>query len=227
MTNTTCKSRSRRVAPGAAAHGSGQRLSDSLRAFVPYPHQGSRKKLPICLAVAALIAPMASSPALAGNTDHDISQFISNPGTIAFLISGVGLPLVEDGANGKNHTLRTIDSLGPSVFISEALSQVISEDRPDHSDKHSFPSTHATAAFSIAAMQSQFHPRQAPFWYGGAVLISASRLDLRKHHIQDVIAGGLIGFGMSKWELSRKHGLILRPYINPDTHPGFGIAARF
>ena len=155
------------------------------------------------------------APARSETTGHQIESFASGSGNILYLLAGVGLPLLEDGRAGLNHSLRVADALGTSVLIAEGLKFIVRERRPNGSSLDSFPSGHATAAFAVATTESHFHPGQAPFWYAGATLISASRVGLHEHYIHDVIAGGLIGFGVARWELSRPRGLLLYPVIEP------------
>jgi hypothetical protein len=96
------------------------------------------------------------------------------------------------------------------------------EKRPDSNEHDSFPSGHATAAFAIATVQSDLHPKQSWEWYAGATLISWSRLRLDRHHLQDVIAGAGLGYSVSRYEISQPHGIVLQPWINPDK-PGVMI----
>ena len=74
---------------------------------------------------------------------------------------------------------------------------------------------HATAAFAVAMMESEFHPKQAIFWYAGAAYISYSRVRLNRHYTQDVIAGAALGYFTARLEISRPRGLILSPLIEP------------
>ena len=69
-------------------------------------------------------------------------------------------------------------------------------------------------------MEGSLHPQQAPLWYLGAALISASRVRLHRHTVGDVVAGAALGFGVSRLELSQPRGLLLSPFITPD---GMGI----
>jgi membrane-associated phospholipid phosphatase len=169
--------------------------------------------------VGALAAPL---PARANILGHGQAQFVSGTGTALYLAAGIALPLAEDGPNGKNHALRALDSVGTSVLLSEGLAHLIREKRPDSNAHDSFPSTHATAAFAVAAVESQEHPGQAGYWYAAAALIADSRVALRRHFTRDVVAGAALGYAVSRWELSRPHGLILSPFINPD-RGGFGL----
>ena len=166
-------------------------------------------------AVPLLLLPY-SARAQTGLLDHRTAQFASGSGNLAYLGLGVALPLLTDGANGKDHALRTADALGTSVIVSELIKNIVREKRPDSNARDSFPSGHATAAFAVAAMESHYHPRTAPLWYVGAALIADSRVTLHRHFTHDVIAGGILGIGTALLETSSRHGLILAPIIRRD-----------
>ena len=155
------------------------------------------------------------SPAAADTDEHKAAEIASGSGNLIYLGLGVGLPLLSDGSNGTRHSLRTMDAVGTSVLIAEGLKSLTHEQRPDKSDHDSFPSGHATAAFAVATVESDWHPREAPFWLLGAALISASRVRLHRHNLWDVAAGALLGYGISRLELSEPRGLLLAPFIQP------------
>lgn len=178
--------------------------------------------LPMSLA-AILATPALSLSAQADSPARSASNFASGSGNILFLAAGVGLPLLSDGHDGKNHALRALDALGTSVLLSEGLKNLVHEKRPDSDAHDSFPSGHATAAFSVATVEASLHPKQAPLWYLGATLISYSRVRLRRHTVGDVVAGAAIGAGMARVELAQPRGLILSPFITPD---GTGMGVR-
>lgn len=159
--------------------------------------------------------------------DRTAMQFLSGTGNRVYLGAAVVLPLLADGAEGKNHALRTLDALGTSALFSEGLKYVTRDRRPDGSNRASFPSGHATAAFAVATMQSRFHPDQAPFWYLGASLISYSRVRLHRHYAHDVLAGAVLGYSVARWELSRPHGLLVFPFLSSrERSGGFGLYIR-
>lgn len=169
-------------------------------------------------AVAALLSVSLLAPpaARADSNDRKVASFASGSGSIIFLAAGLALPLLRDGDQGKNHSLRVADSLGTTLILTEGLKALTKEKRPDSSEHNSFPSGHTSAAFAVATMESAFHPKEAPLWYLGAATIGWSRLRLNRHHPQDVAFGALLGFGVSRWELSKAHGIILTPYIDPE-----------
>ena len=148
--------------------------------------------------------------------DHDVWNFFSNTGNLLYLGAGVGVPLIEDGRAGKNHSLRTADALGTGVLLSDGLKALFQEKRPDSNTHDSFPSGHATAAFAVATVESGLHPKQALYWYGGAALIAASRVGLHRHTVGDALAGAALGYGVARLELSSQRGLLLAPFIVPE-----------
>jgi hypothetical protein len=155
------------------------------------------------------------------------AKFASADGSILFLAAGTLLPLERDGSEGRAHTLRAMDSLVVSVAFSEGLKSLTRVKRPDSNEHDSFPSGHATAAFAVATMESSFHPKEAPFWYAGAAMIADSRVVLHRHHWTDIIAGGLLGYGTSRWELSRPGGILIQPLMGEHREIGLAISGRF
>jgi membrane-associated phospholipid phosphatase len=160
---------------------------------------------------------LCPSMAHADSPARKASDFASGTGNILYLAAAVGLPLLSDGSNGRTHTLRVADSIGTSLVLTEGLKSLVREKRPDSNAHDSFPSGHATAAFAAATAEGSLHPHQAPLWYLGAGLISYSRIRLHRHYDRDVIAGGLIGYGTARLELSAPRGLILSPVIEPSS----------
>jgi undecaprenyl-diphosphatase len=59
----------------------------------------------------------------------------------------------------------------------------------------SFPSGHATSAFSAAALLSEDDVLW-PLYYGIAVVVATSRVYVKMHHATDVVVGAALGLGM-------------------------------
>lgn len=73
-------------------------------------------------------------------------------------------------------------------------------ERPLHLRKprtSSFPSGHATSAFTAAALLSD-RDHLKPVYYTIAVLVAWSRVYVRIHHASDVVAGIVVGIGLGK-----------------------------
>lgn len=180
---------------------------------LPLTRRGTALACGVCsLLTLSIPSARADSPA------RQAADFASGDGNLLYLAAGVGLPLLSDGGQGRNHALRVADSLGTSVLLSEGLKSLVREKRPDSDAHDSFPSGHATAAFAVATTESALHPKEAPLWYLGAALISLSRVRLHRHYAQDVVAGAAIGFGVARLEVSEPRGLILAPLITHDRH---------
>ncbi len=158
----------------------------------------------------------SSGSALATPFDRDASNFLSNIGIYVFLAAGPVREWTGGGPGAHTKAFRDLDAELASGLVAEGLKQFVREERPDGSGYDSFPSGHATVSFALAATESAFHPSEAPYWYGGAALISASRVRLGKHYWKDVLAGTVIGLGMAQLSISQPHGLILTPFIRSD-----------
>lgn len=170
----------------------------------------------LCLTTIAISCSAIATTAQAESLDRELSNFVSGPGTIIFLGTGVALPLLTNPENGGQQSLRALDSLATSGLLCFGLKEVTSVQRPDSEERDSFPSCHATASFAVATVQSHYNPDAALLWYGGATLISASRVNLNRHRLPEVLAGAALGYFTAKLELSQKRGLILFPLIKHD-----------
>ena len=160
----------------------------------------------ISLAAQAQVAPKSG-----------FSEFVSGAGTVLFVGGGSLLPLITDGEKGGQHTLRVVDALATSTVLCNGIKVVVKSPRPDNEKElDSFPSCHATTAFAVARVQSHYHPDYAILWYGGAALISYSRVDLNRHRLIDVLVGAGLGYLVGEIELGQKKGLLLFPLIRED-----------
>jgi membrane-associated phospholipid phosphatase len=184
---------------------------------------------PLLGAFSVALGLLSARPVAAqtGLMSQQSAEFWSHGGNIAYLALGVGLPLLRDGERKNEYALRTADALATSALLAEVLKPIFKERRPDGStDSYSFPSGHATAAFSVAAMESHFHPKEWPLWYLGAALIAQSRVELNRHYPRDVIAGGALGVGTAAWELSQPRGLLIAPFVRKDADGTWSLGFR-
>ncbi len=144
-----------------------------------------------------------------------VLEEVAVSGTIAFTGAAVLLPFLD--GQDRNEALRAADAIGTTAIVTYGLKHLIDAPRPDGTGYDSFPSTHAATAFAAAAMAADRNPEQAPYWYAGASLIAYSRVRLDRHRPQDVIVGAALGYGIAQLEMQMPQGLLLSPFIEPDT----------
>jgi undecaprenyl-diphosphatase len=76
----------------------------------------------------------------------------------------------------------------------------------------SFPSGHASSAFTAAGVLSQGDPLW-PVYYAIAAVVASSRVYVKIHHPSDVVAGALVGIALA--QLARR----LWPMSSPEAAP--------
>ena len=111
------------------------------------------------------------------------------------------------------------------------LKYSIKKDRPDHSDNHSFPSSHTSIAFQGAS----FIQIRYGWKYGiPAYLVSAyvgwGRTYAKRHDWWDVLAGAAIGTASSyifTTPFARKHNLSFSPVVFGNGYTGIYASMNF
>jgi undecaprenyl-diphosphatase len=115
---------------------------------------------------------------------------------------GTGLLLVAAGE--KQLGLAVLVALTLSHVAVQVLKRAVARPRPcdanghplaliDLPDPYSFPSGHAAAVSAIATTVTLSQPVLALVVVPLAVVVSASRVALRVHHVSDVVAGVALG----------------------------------
>lgn len=66
---------------------------------------------------------------------------------------------------------------------------------------NSFPSGHATSAFTLAAVLAVAEPPGRALFYAFAGVIAFSRVAVDAHFVSDVVAGGLLGWATGRWAM--------------------------
>jgi membrane-associated phospholipid phosphatase len=92
----------------------------------------------------------------------------------------------------------------------------------------SFPSGHASCAFSVAAVFSGVysdHPWVPYVAYGTAGLIGWSRIALHRHFPSDILVGAMLGSSIGRMTLARdkeagEATAIIEPFFDPEGHGG-------
>jgi membrane-associated phospholipid phosphatase len=101
-----------------------------------------------------------------------------------------GMAMKENDYGGMRQFLYSFGAMEASVF---GLKSMIDKERPDRSDKKSFPSGHTAAAFSGAAfIHKRYGLKQSIVPYLMAAFTGYSRVEAKKHYPRDVLAGAVI-----------------------------------
>lgn len=75
------------------------------------------------------------------------------------------------------------------------LKSAVRRNRPDTSNRLSFPSGHTSGAFAMAAVvDAHYSSKVSVPAYVAAAAIGISRMESNKHHLSDVLAGATIGY---------------------------------
>lgn len=125
---------------------------------------------------------------------------------------------------GSNETAQAAEHIGIALLASGvangALKFGVGRERPSFTDDphrfvpfnrkdrwQSFPSGHATVAFSLAASISEEarRPWVTAATYGTAALVGWSRVYEDRHWTSDVVAGALVGIVTSRYTIHRLH----------------------
>jgi undecaprenyl-diphosphatase len=133
-----------------------------------------------------------------------------------WVLGAIGLAVALIGRRlGRRDLFRAGLVAIPALMVSGLLSRVVKilvgRPRPGVVDQdlahwgpslaagyNSFPSGHATAAFTLAAVLASASPSWRPALYGLAALIAFSRVAVDAHFVSDVVAGGLLGWAAGR-----------------------------
>ena len=143
----------------------------------------------------------------------------------------IALPVVAGGFSLYKEDYDGVLQLGVSEIFAEGasllLQHAIHEQRPDKSDFHSFPSDSAAVSFSAASyLQIRYGWDYGLPAYAVAAFVGYSRVEAKKHHWRDVLAGAVLGWGASEITTARYRNFQIN--ASPgygDTPLGFSVSA--
>jgi len=177
------------------------------------------------------LVPAAGFTAALFATDSDMSRDLSNaPDTLLrnrhisdyglySMVGGAGgiylLGLATQNAHQRETGFLSGESAIDSVAIVEALKYATGRERPFKDNANgkfwhggtSFPSEHSAIAWAIAGTFAHEYPSFLMKFlaYGGATVISASRITAKQHFPSDVFVGMAIGYLTSGYVYRRHH----------------------
>ncbi len=159
---------------------------------------------PFLVGVAATAAAIPADSHVAGYFE-DTSR-LRNFDTVGIQIgrayvlgSAIGGLFLTSRATGNNRFRQASYSLAQGLVLNEAMTGGIKvltrRERPDHSNRLSFPSGHTSNSFMWATVLSHYYGKKAAIpAYAVAAYVGASRLKTRKHYLTDIIAGATFGY---------------------------------
>src|SRR5262249_8102070 len=145
------------------------------------------------------------------------SRQLANAGIAAELglaAGGFALGHFAHNPHAQEYGYLSGEALANSLIISSVIGLATGRDRPNEGNGKgefwkagsSFPSKHATAAWTLAAVAANEYPGWLTriLAYGGASAVSASRVASKDHFVSDVLVGSALGWFTGR-EVYRKH----------------------
>lgn len=135
---------------------------------------------------------MAQPKTYHGDGIDDVVRFV--PVASVFALKACG---VEGSSSWKRLIVNSAASILLSSGTTWGLKHVINEERPDGTDRKSFPSGHATFAFAGAHILYKEYGKRSVWYpiagYAVATAVGIDRVRRNRHHWYDVAAGAAIG----------------------------------
>ena len=133
-------------------------------------------------------------------------------GAVLLPVAGLTAILIQKDWEGLK---QGIFAGATSVGVTFLLKEIVKKERPDHSDKHSFPSMHSAVSFTAASfIQRRYGWKWGIPAYVVSTYVAWSRVYGKKHDGWDVLAGAAIGVGSSyifTRPFAKKHQLTISP----------------
>jgi len=158
---------------------------------------------------------------LFGETGNTVLKWTFSP----YTYGGVSLILWVVGHNTKHKKLgMTGRALSEALLLSMAISTIgkfaFRRQRPDGGNL-SFPSGHATAAFTAAGVLTTMYGWKGALpSYAAAIVVSLNRLDSHAHWLTDVLGGAVlgtvIGVGTAKFIMKDNPKFFIAPSVSHD-----------
>lgn len=174
------------------------------------------------LITAPFALALAAAPAAASDEGWDDAGTVVE---IALVATALGAPAVQGDWEGA---LQAGGSVGAAVLVTQGLKAAFPVERPDGSGDASFPSQHASASFAAAAT---IHNRHG--WEVGlpaqlaAAFVAYSRVEARRHRVEDVLVGAAIGQAAGFLITSRRDSRVqIFPWGDTES-AGLTMAMRF
>jgi membrane-associated phospholipid phosphatase len=113
------------------------------------------------------------------------------PVTLGLFVAG----RASSNSRFRAATYDMAESLAVTTIYTAGLKQAVQRQRPDGSDRLSFPSGHTANTFALASVaNTHYGPKVGIPAFALASAIGLSRVEHGKHNVSDVLAGATLGF---------------------------------
>ncbi len=154
------------------------------------------------LAVVILVAMLLAMPRVVRSEGRTESA----GDVLQFALPAVSLGEAWYKKDGKG-ALELLESYALSTGVTYALKETVHEHRPN-GGMHSFPSGHASSAFTAAEfLRVRYGLKWGVPAYVAAAFVAYSRVEAHKHWTHDVVAGAAIGVLSSHIFTRKWHGM--------------------
>jgi membrane-associated phospholipid phosphatase len=133
--------------------------------------------------------------------------------TVVITAAAGATPLLLKDNEGA---VQLVTAAALDLGVTMALKYGINERRPNGEDYHSFPSAHASVAFTSAEfLRKRYGWEYGLPAYGLASFIAYSRVEANQHYWRDVVAGAAIGMGSSYLFTTPRQNVTLQAAVAP------------
>lgn len=165
----------------------------------------------------------------------DLGRIGASFGRARFLAPATGALFAAGRASGdprfRAATYDATQALIVDMAWTTAIKLATERERPDGSNRLSFPSGHTSTAFAWATVASHYYGLKVGIpAFAAAGLVGVSRLETNAHHLSDVLAGATVGYIVGRTTVRRdgeplreRRHLALAPSVGP-SGSGVGLA---
>ncbi|GBD96397.1 MAG TPA: phosphatase PAP2 family protein [Nitrospirae bacterium] len=130
--------------------------------------------------------------------------------------AAMGMTYIKGDEQGRKQFYKSFTA---TMAVTYALKLGVPDMRPDGSDNKSFVSGHTSAAFSGASfIQRRYGWKPGIPAYAAAAFVGWSRIEAKKHYIDDVARGAAIGILSTYIFTSPYKGVTITPVTGEDTY---------
>jgi hypothetical protein len=152
-----------------------------------------------------LITLLPAAGCAVGSAHADGSDAQRRAGDVLRLAMPIGTLAIELARGERDGALQYSESLAVAVVATEVLKRATQVERPDRSNDQSFPSGHATWAFSAATYaHRRYGIENAWPLYALATYVGYTRVQSRRHRWGDVAGGAALSGAASWWLVEPK-----------------------